>query len=328
MSVRHGWTLTLAAALAALAHGTAHAQAFPAKPIRLIVPYAAGGPSDSLSRTTGAVVAESTGQPVIVENRPGGSSIIGMQACAKAAPDGYTICQTVADSLSYNPHVFKSLPYDADKDFEPVINLVRSNSMLIAKGNAPFGNFKEMIAHARANPGAVNFGTWGAGSIPEVYMLWLKHATGATMTGVPYKGSGPATAAALSGEVDVTFMSIGIVAGHIRAGKLKAMAVVGTQRSPLLPETPSLGEEGADPGLRSYFGVFAPARTPPAIVERLNAEFAKSLLSPKVQDYMRAQSFDPVGGSAKEFGEFLREDRANAGRVFRAIGVRPSDAPS
>ncbi len=328
MTARQAWQCTLAAALAALCHGAAQAQAFPAKPIRIIVPYAAGGPSDTLSRTTGSAVAENIGQPVLVENRPGGSSIIGMQACAKAAPDGYTICQTVADSLSYNPHVFKSLPYDADKDFEPVINLVRSNSMLIAKGNAPFGSYKEMIAWAKANPGKINFGTWGAGSIPEVYMLWLRHASGAAMTGVPYKGSGPATAAALAGEVDVTFMSIGIVAGHIRAGKLKAMAVVGTQRSPLLPETPSLGEEGADPGLRSYFGVFAPAKTPSAIVDRLNAEFAKALQTPKVQEYMRAQSFDPVGGSAKEFAEFLREDRANAGRVFRAIGVKPSDAPS
>jgi tripartite-type tricarboxylate transporter receptor subunit TctC len=305
----------------------ATAQSYPAKPIRIIVPYTAGGTTDVVARAVAVPISASVGQQILVENRPGGSSIIGMLACAKSAPDGYTLCMTVADSLSYNPHVIKDLPYDADKDFVAVINLVRSNSMLFAKANAPFGSIKEMIAYARSKPGAINWATWGSGSIPEVYLLWIKHETGADITGVAYKGSGPSTAAVLAGEVDVTFMSIGPLLPHIKSGKAKALAVVGKDRSTHLPDTPSLAEEGVDPGLRSYFGVFAPAKTPKAIVDRLNAEFAKALQAPRVQELLRSQTLDAVGGSAEEFARFLVHDRANAGRVFKAIGVRPGEAP-
>ena len=265
---------------------------------------------------------------MVVENRPGGSAIIGMMACAKAPPDGHTLCLTVADSVSYNPHLIKNLPYDPASDFVPVIYLVRGNSMLLAKGNAPFNSFKEMIAYAKSNPGVLNWGTWGAASIPDVYLQWIKHQTGVNITAIAYKGAGQAVPAVLAGEVDITFMAIGAVLPHIRAGKLKPLAVVGNLRSPHLSGTPSLAEEGADPGLRSYFGVFAPARTPKPIVDRLNAEFAKALQTPRIQEFIRKQTLDAVGGSAAEFAEFLKDDRANAGRVFRTIGVRSGDAPS
>jgi len=315
-------------ALAATTAGALHAQSFPTKPITVIVPYAAGGASDGLTRVLSPVVAEILGQPVIVENRPGGSAIIGMMACAKAQPDGHTICQTVADSISYNPYLIKNLPYDPSTDFAPVINLVRSNSMLLARGGAPFNSFKEMIAYAKANPGKLNWGTWGAASIPDVYMQWIRHQTGASFTPISYKGSGPATQATLSGEIDVTFMSIGTVLPHLKTGKIKSIAAIGTMRSPLIPDTPSLGEEGADPGLRSYFGVFAPARTPRPIVDQLNAAYAKALLHPRVQDYIRAQTMEAVGGSASDFSEFIKSDIVNAGRVFKALGLKPGDAPS
>jgi len=302
-------------------------QVYPAKPIHVIVPYAAGGASDGLARVLAAQLTEAFAQPVLIENRPGGSAIIGMTACAKAAPDGYTLCQTVADSVSYNPYLIKNLPYDPLTDFIPVINLVRSNSMLLAKANAPFNSFKEMIAYAKANPGVLNWGTWGAASIPDVYLQWIRHQTGANITPVTYKGSGPSVQAVLAGEIDVTFQSIGTVMPHIKSGRVKPVAAIGATRSPLLPDMPTLAEEGADPGLRSYFGVFAPAKTPKAVVDRLNAEYAKALQSARVQDYIRAQSMDVVGGSAADFADFIRSDVANAGRVFRAIGLRPGDAP-
>lgn len=306
----------------------ATAQTFPSKPIRMIIPYVPGGAVDASARAVGQAVSESVGQPVLIENRPGASSIIGMQACAKSPPDGYTICLTVADSLSYNPHMFKNLPYDPDRDFAPVINLVRSTSMLFAKGNAPFNSVKEMVAYAKSNPGRLNWGTWGVASIPDIYLQWLKHQAKVDIAAVPYKGAGQAVPATISGEVDLTYMAVGAVLPHIKSGKAKPLAVVGSQRSPLLPDVPALAETGLDPGLRSYFGIFAPGGTPRPVVDRLNAEFNKALQVPKVQQFFRNSTLDVVGGTAEEFAQFLKEDRAAAGKVFRSIGLKPSAAPS
>jgi tripartite-type tricarboxylate transporter receptor subunit TctC len=304
-----------------------HAQAQPAAQLRIIVPFVTGGAADTSARALAGPIGESLGLPVLVENRGGAGSIIGMQACAKSPPDGSTVCLTQADSLSLNPNMYKNLPYDADKDFAPVIYLVRGNSMLLAKGNAPFNSFKEMVAYGKAKPGVLNWGTWGPGSIPDVYRRWIQFSSGANIAEVPYKGAGQSVPAVLAGEVDVTFMSIGAVLPHIKAGKLKSLAVVGGNRSPLLPDVPSLLEEGADPGLRSYFGIFAPGSTPKPVVDRLNAEFAKALRDPRVQTFFRAQTLDIVGGSADEFAQFLKVDRANAAKLFKSLGVSPSDAP-
>jgi tripartite-type tricarboxylate transporter receptor subunit TctC len=318
-------TLLLAAALATA--GAAGAQSYPTKPIRIIVPYATGGVVDASARTVGAVIAESAGVPVLVENRPGGSSIVGMLACGKAAPDGYTTCMTVADSLSYNPFLFKNLPYDPDRDFAPVVYMARSHSLILARGNAPFNSFREMIAYAKAKPGALNWGTWGPASVPDMYLAWIKAETGTNIAAVPYKGVGQAVPAALAGEIDITFATIGSVMAHFKTGRLKPLAVVSPQRFPALPDVPALAEEQLDPGLRTYFGVFASGGTPRPIVDRLNAEWNKALQTPKIQEFLRAQTLDYVGGTAQEFAEFLKVDRANAGRVFKALGVTPTDAP-
>lgn len=304
------------------------AQGFPAKPIRIIVPYVGGGAVDSSARVLAVPIGESIGQPVLVENRPGGSSMVGMQACAKSPPDGYTTCMTVADSLSYNPFLFKNLPYDPDRDFAPVINLARGNSMLLAKGDAPFNSFKEMIVYARSKPGALNWGTWGPASVPDMYRQWIRHEIGVDITAVPYKGAGQAVPALLAGEVDITYMTIGAMLPHIKSGKVKSLAVVGGRRSSLLPNVPNLVEEGADPGLNSYFGIFVAGGTPKPLVDRLNSEFAKALQAPKVQEFLRTLTLEIVGGSADEFSQFLREDRINSGRVFKAMGVKPGDAPN
>ena len=318
---------SIAALLWVASFGLAQAQNYPVKPVRIIVPYAAGGAVDVTARAIAPQAGELLGQPVVVENRPGGSSIIGMQACAKAEPDGYTLCMTTGASLSLNPHVFRNLPYDPDGDFAPVIYLARGYSLLFAKQNAPFNSFKEMIAYAKSHPGALNWATWGAASIPEVYLLWIRRETGIDITAIAYKGTAPALAALLAGESDITYDLIGSILPYIRAGKLKPLAVVGNIRSSHLPDTPSLVEEGLDPGMRSYFGVFAPAKTPRPVLDRLNAVFAKAAQSARFQEFARAQTLDVVGGSAAEFAEFLKNDRDNAGRVFKAIGVRPVDVP-
>ena len=322
MTARQAWQCTLAAALAALCHGAAQAQAFPAKPIRIIVPYAAGGPSDTLSRTTGSAVAENIGQPVLVENRPGGSSIIGMQACAKAAPDGYTICQTVADSLSYNPHVFKSLPYDADKDFEPVINLVRSNSMLIAKGNAPFGSYKEMIAWAKDNPGRLTYASQGSGSTSHLSAEMFRGMAGLQVLHVPYKGTAPALTDLLAGQVNIMFDNLGVSLQHVRSGKLKLLAVGTEKRMASLPNVPTMGE--TLPGFVSiaWFGVVGPPKMSAAIAATVSAGIADALKLPDVGRRMVELSAEPMGLTPQETAAFMRQDAERWRTVIRSQGVK------
>ena len=305
---------------------SASPQAFPSKPIHVILPFAAGGLLDGTVRAVGQQVTESVGQPVVVENRPGASTFIGMSACAKAAPDGYTVCITTPDSLSYNQHLFTKVPYDPENDFVPVTNLVLTNNLIVAHASAPFNTFKEMIAYAKANPGKVNWGTWGIGSIPDIYLKAINRDFGVDIVAVPYKGAGQAFPAILAGEVHATYGGLGFAIPHIKSGKLKPLATT-PERSPLLPGVPTMKELGSEPGLPSYFGVFAPAKTPPAVVEKLAAEFAKALRTPKLQEFLKTQTLQPVGNSPAEFAAFVKADRANAQRVFKAMGIRPTDAP-
>jgi tripartite-type tricarboxylate transporter receptor subunit TctC len=312
--------------LAALLVATgASAQQFPSKPIHVILPFAAGGLLDGTVRTIGQQVSQSIGQPVIVENRPGGSTFIGMQACAKAAPDGYTVCITTPDSLSYNQFLFSRVPYDPENDFAPVTNLVFTNNLIVAHANAPFNSFREMIAYAKANPGKVTWGTWGIGSIPHVYLEAINRQFGVDILQVPYKGAGQAYPAILAGEVHVTYGGLGFSIPHIKSGKLKPLATT-PDPSPLVPGVPTMKELGAEPGLPSYFGMFAPAKTPAPVLEKLAAEFAKALRTPKLQEFLQTQTLQPVGNTPEEFAAFVKADRANAGRVFKSMGLKPLDA--
>ena len=316
------------ALLLALAFAAAPAFAQPSgKPMRIIVPYAAGGVTDAVARVVAARMAESMGRPVIVDNRPGGSTIIGMQLCAKADPDGLTACITVPDSLSYNPQLFTSLPYDAEKDFAPVINLGFTNNLLVANAAAPFSNYKEMIAYAKANPGKLNWGTWGAATIPDVYLRWVTRTAGVDIVAVPYKGSAGTIPAVLSGEVQITFMGFGTALPLIRSGKMKALVAVGNRRSQFMPELPTLAEEGGDPGLVSYFGIFAPGSTPKPVLDALNAEFTRAVHTPQVQEFYKSYTIDSVPNTAAEFAVLVKSDRENAAKVFQSIGVMRSAAP-
>jgi tripartite-type tricarboxylate transporter receptor subunit TctC len=311
-------------ALAMLAAATAAAQTFPAKPVHIILPFAAGGLLDGSVRAVAQQMSQSMAQPVIVENRPGGSTFIGMQACAKAPPDGYTVCITTPDSLSYNPYLFTRVPYDPENDFAPVTNLVFTNNLIVAHASAPFNTFKEMIAYAKANPGKVTWGTWGIGSIPHVYLEAINREFGVDILQVPYKGAGQAYPAILAGEVHATYGGLGFSIPHIKAGKLKPLATT-PDPSPLVPGVPTMKELGAEPGLPSYFGVFAPARTPGPVLEKLSAEFAKALRTPKLQEFLQTQTLQPVGNTPAEFAAFVKADRANAARVFKSMGLKPQD---
>jgi len=319
----------LACAATALAGSAALAQApsFPTKPIRIIVPYAAGGLVELMARSVGPFLTESMGQAVVVETRPGGSAIIGMQACATSAPDGHTLCLAVADALSYNPALFSDLPFNADTDFAPVINMGLSNNLLVANAKAPFNNYKEMIAHAKANPGKLNWATWGAASLPDLYLQWIKRSAGVDIAGIPYKGAGQANPAVISGEADITYMGFGVSAPLIKAGKMKPIVAVGTRRSSFMPSLSTLGEEGGDPGLQGYFAMYAPGKTPKPIVDRLNAELARAIRTPKMLEFYKTYTLEHVDNTADQFAQFARADRENALKVFRSIGITPSKAP-
>jgi tripartite-type tricarboxylate transporter receptor subunit TctC len=305
----------------------AAAQSYPSGPIRIIVPYAAGGVTDALARVTGARIAEALGQPVIVENRPGASSTLGMQACASAAPDGHTLCIAVADSLSYNPQMFANLPYDPDKSFAPVMRLALTNNLLVANAKTPFNTYKEMIAYAKANPGKLNWSTWGPATLPDLYLRWVSYQAGVSIQAVPYRGLAQAAPAVYTGEAHITYMGFGGAGPQIAAGTIKPLVAVGAKRSPFMPELPSLGEEGGDPGLQGYFGLFAPGATPKPIVQRLNAEFTKAIGTPQVQTFYKASTLIAEPNTPEEFAAFAKADREAAAKVFKSIGITPQAVP-
>ncbi len=317
--------LVLTAALAGVAGGAAaQSGAYPSKPIHVIVSFPSGAILDATARTLGQEVSKFVGQPVLVDNRPGASFIIGMVACAKAPADGYTLCM---NTNSYNELLFSNLPYDADKDFAPIIHLAWVSSMLVAKANAPFNSIKELVAVSKAKPASVNWGTWGPATSPDIYLRWIAKQAGVDITAVPYKGGAQTVPALVAGEIDITFMAVGPLMPLIKAGKLKPIAIAADRRSPLLPDVPSLADEGAYPGIMGWFGLFAPAATPKPIIDRLNSEFGKSLKTSGVQEFLRTQTLDPIGGSAEDFARFLKADSANAAKVFKAIGIQPTPAP-
>jgi len=306
-----------------------HAQSYPAKPVHVIVPYPAGGVVDALVRSVGQPLAESLAQAVIVDNRPGANTMIALEACAKAAPDGHTLCASSSDGMSFNPQLYARLPYDAERDFAPITQLVWVSGVIVAGAGAPYDSVRDMIAFAKAHPGKINFASFGIGSTPHFFVEWFRKTGGADIVHVPYKGSAQIIPALISGEADVTFIAMGIVLPQIRSGKLKALAVTQARRSRYLPEVSTLAEQGSDPQLQNWFGVFAPARTPRPVVDRLNAEFVKALRNPRFEEqFLKVQAFDAVGNSPAEFADFLKSDRANAKQVIARTGIRVEDPPS
>lgn len=306
----------------------AWAQAYPAKPIRIIVSTSPGGVTDMLTRTTAQVVSESIGQPVVVENRPGAGTLIGMSMCSKAPPDGYTICITDNQSLVYNPLLFRKLPYDPDRDFIPITALARNfGSAIVARASLPVDSFKGMVAHAKKHPGEFNFATWGPGSIPAIYYAWMTRQNGIDLTAIPYKGAGPSLVAVTGGQVDMAYSNLGLALPLVKSGKLKVLAVTGTTRHPDFPEIPSLGELDSDPEMDNYFALYAPAGTPRPIVDLLSKEFSKAMQAPSLQRVVKENFLAVVGNRPDEFAAVLKALRARAAHVFSTVGIEPSDAP-
>ena len=319
-------TRLFALALSILCVPMALAQSFPAKPLKIIVTLAAGAQTDRLARALAQEISQSVGQPVVVENKPGAGSIIGMLALAKSPPDGHTVVITTAEPLIYNPLLYKRLPYDADNDFSYVTQLTRNLGVIVANRDVPGNTFPEVIAYARANPGKLNWATWGPGSTPAIYLEWIKKQNGVDIAAIPYKGTAPTLPAILSGEIGLTYLAIGTAAPLVQSGKLKPLAITGANNSAVLPNVRSLSEYKSDPYLTSEFHVYAPAKTPNATLERLSTEFSKALRTPLLEKLM-ANTMLPVGSSPAEFGASLKTKKVEAAKLFQALQIRPADAP-
>jgi tripartite-type tricarboxylate transporter receptor subunit TctC len=301
----------------------AAAQQYPTRPIRNIYPFSPGGFGDIVLRAISAELTKSLGQPVVVENRAGANTMIGADACAKAPPDGHTLCMLTVDTLSYNPFLYKKPLYDAANDFEPIINLVYLTEGLLVNPALKVNNLAELIALAKSTPGSLNYGT-PANNV-MLFMEAFKRDTGTDIKMIPYKGPGDAVNALVAGEVQVGFIGIGNVIGHIRGGRIKPLAVDGTARSPLFPDVPTLAESGYRGVVnRIWLGILGPAGMPKPVVARLNSEISRIVSVPAFKEqYITALGLEAILDSPEHFAQFIRENRARGEDLVRQSGLRP-----
>jgi tripartite-type tricarboxylate transporter receptor subunit TctC len=295
--------------------------------LRIIVPFPPGGAVDPLVRALANGMTERLAQPVIVENRPGATGTIGMNACAKSAPDGYTLCFVTSDGMTVIPALGAALPFDPEKDFEPVTLLGFAKPVLVASARSPFNSFAGLVDYARANPAKVNFGTFGEGGSSHQLLEALQHGTGTKITNVPYKGTGPALQAALAGEVDLALSILPVVMPHIQAGKLKPILVIARARLPALPDVPTYGDESLPLVRATWFGIVVPTGVPANTAGRLHEAIAALLGDTHWRErFMPADSYELSGQGPQEFSRFLASSRADGkaiAELLRAGGYRP-----
>ena len=303
--------------------GTANAQGYPAKPIRFVVPYPAGGPLDTVARLLGQKVGESVKQPVVVDNKPGAGGNIGADAVAKAPPDGYTILMGAVATHAINPTLYGNITYDPVKDFIPITQVASTPNVLVVNPQVPATSVRQFIADAKANPGKLNFGSGSTGSAGHLAGELFKTLAGVEMTHVPYKGAAPAMNDLIGGQIQLMFDNLASSLGQVRGGRIRALAVTTAKRSALAPELPTIAESGL-PGfdISTWFGVFAPAGTPREVVDRLHAEFTQALALPDVRDKMLQLGAEPVGNRPEEFAAYIRTEAEKYARVIRASGAR------
>jgi tripartite-type tricarboxylate transporter receptor subunit TctC len=312
----------LAALVLACAGSAAPAQDYPVRPVHMIVPFPAGGPTDLVARLLSAKLPAILGQPLVVENRPGAGGNIGTDSVAKSAPDGYTLVSVGPGALIINPLLGK-VPYDTLRDFAPVTIMAVAPNALVAHPSFPAKTVAELIALARATPGAINYASGGTGSTPHLAGALFAVMAKVQLTHVPYKGTGPATADLVGGQVQIAFLGIPTVLPHIRSGKLRALATTGKRRSPELPGVPTVEEAGV-PGyeLSPWYGLLAPAGTPRAVVARLSSEVTRIVRAPEMREQLSAQGAEPTGGAPEEFAQTLRSDAATWKKVVKEAGIR------
>ena len=313
--------LLVAVALALVTAG-ASAQDYPSKPIRYIVPYPPGGSSDLIARAIAPRLTERMGQPIVIENRPGAGGMIGVDLVAKAPPDGYTIGLAAAGALSSNVSLYPSMPFDPEKDLAPVSILAMIPFFLVAHPSQP-GTLKELIAAAKAKPGAIAIGYGGNGSTMHLAGELLNMMAGVKLQPVPYKGSGPVSADVLAGQVPLGMVDVPSAIAHVRAGKIRALAVTSKHRIVAAPEVPTFEEAGV-PGYEAigWFGTVAPASTPAAIINRLHAEIVAALAVPEIRERALAAGAEPYTTTPQEFATVIREETRKWAQVIKTANIK------
>ena len=295
---------------------------YPDRPIRFIVPFAPGGPSDILSRMVGQKLGESLGQTIVVDNRGSVGGLLGFEAGAKAAPDGYTLLMSANSLLTINPHVYKKLPYDPAKDLQPISQLTSTGNVFVVHPSVQAKSIKEFIALAKAQPGKLNYATTGTGNLLGIADFKVK--AGIDMVAVPYKGTGQAVIDLVGGHVQMFFMNPLVAVPHVKSGKLRALAVTSLERNPAMPDVPTVDESGM-PGFKNitWHSILVPAGTPKAIVSRLNAEIVKIVHLPDVKERLQAQGLTPVGSPPEQVTKNMKEESAEVAKLVKLIKLQP-----
>ena len=311
---------TFLTASLSLAAASAVAQGYPTKPIRVVVPFAAGGVVDTTARALVPRMAEGLGQPLVVDNRAGAGGNIAADLVAKSPADGYTLLITT-HGHAISPSLYRTLPFDASRDFAPISQIASSYLVLVGSPNAP-ASLKELLALARAKPGRLNYGSTGLGAPPHLAGELFKQMAGVDMLHVPYKGDAPMYIALLTGEVDVAFGPLGGALQHIRSGKLRALAMTNPRRSAEIPDVPTMAEAGfAGFELTGWLGLFAPAGTPRSVIDRIQAELSKAISSAEIRARLPGWGYEPVGSTPDEFASRFKSDLALYARVIREARI-------
>ena len=314
---------SVALTLGAATPRTAFAQSYPAKPVRIIVPVATGGIADYYARVIGAKLLESWGQAAVVENRAGGGGNIGADVVAKAAPDGYTLVMGFVGSHAVNQFLFAKMPYDTARDFAPVAMVIEAEGILAVHPSLPVNSVKELIALARAKPGSLSYASGGVGTASHLAGELFKSMTKTFLVHIPYRGNAPAIADLIGGQTQLTFATLPTAIAHVRAGKLKGIAVIGRTRSAAAPQLPTIAESGV-PGfaVNNWIGLFAPAGTPPEIVRKLNTEVMRIMQLPEITRRMEVEGERHTPNTPEQFGQFVRDEALKWGKVVKEAGLK------
>jgi tripartite-type tricarboxylate transporter receptor subunit TctC len=315
----------LAAALlvAAATMPAAQAQDFPTRPIRMVIAFPAGGPTDFVGRLLADRLKTLLPQPVLVENKPGANGAIGADFVAKAEPDGHTVFLSTVGAITITPHMRTDLPYDTLRDFAPVTLVVSNTTILVVRADHPANSAKDLAALAKAKPGTIPFASTGVGSTTHLAMELYQGAAGIKFVHVPYRGAAPALTDLLGGQVQAFFADATVLMPHIKSGKVKALGAASDKRNPLLPNVSTLAEQGyPDTNSGNWYGLLAPAKTPPAVIAKLNAAFVAAINDPVVKDKLIQSGAVPVANSSAEFGKHLKDELERWGKMVRDKGIK------
>jgi tripartite-type tricarboxylate transporter receptor subunit TctC len=320
--IKNKW-LGILCAVGVVLSAVAAEQPYPSRPIRIIAQFTPGTSTDIMARVVAQKLSASFSQQVIVDNRPGAGGVLGTEIGAKATPDGHTLTMAVSSAFGINPTLYSRLPYDAVKDFEPIINLALTPQTLMASMSAPFKSVKEFVAIARDKPGTINYASLGSGSTSHLTSEMFRSAAGIKINHIPFKGSGDAHTQLIGGQIPVMFDAIPAAMPHIKSGRLRGLGIATLKRSPFLPDLPTIAESGF-PGFEAvgWIGIAAPAKTPAAVLDKLNAELQRMLNEPDVKERLNTLAFTPVGGTRIEFGDYMKAEIAKWGKAVKESGAR------